>query len=205
MARLRYNEAMYRILLPLLAGLLLTQPAGAEIYKCRLPSGKTEISNSPCSGGSGTLAVRPDEAVSETNRQQAERDVERMRNYVEKRENTQRADIAAERQLQSQKQAATVNQPRSYGDPDACLRDVAQRALEANQRAQMEAECRNLVRPPEPPQTVHVPVYVAPPVYPHHPHYPHPQPQPKPPQPPASTPPGGQGMVICAPGKPCIR
>lgn len=196
---------MYRILLPLLAGLLLTQPAGAEIYKCRLPSGKTEISNSPCSGGSGTLAVRPDEAVSETNRQQAERDVERMRNYVEKRENTQRADIAAERQLQSQKQAATVNQPRSYGDPDACLRDVAQRALEANQRAQMEAECRNLVRPPEPPQTVHVPVYVAPPVYPHHPHYPHPQPQPKPPQPPASTPPGGQGMVICAPGKPCIR
>lgn len=196
---------MYRIFLPLLAGLLLTQPAGAEIYKCRLPSGKTEISNSPCSGGSGTLAVRPDEAVSETNRQQAERDVERMRNYVEKRENTQRADIAAERQLQSQKQAATVNQPRSYGDPDACLRDVAQRALEANQRAQMEAECRNLVRPPEPPQTVHVPVYVAPPVYPHHPHYPHPQPQPKPPQPPASTPPGGQGMVICAPGKPCIR
>ncbi|WP_150427747.1 DUF4124 domain-containing protein [Dechloromonas sp. CZR5] len=198
---------MYRIALPLLAGLLLTQPAGAEIYKCRLPNGKTEISNSPCPGGSGTLAVRPDEAVSETSRQQAERDVERMRNYVEKRESTQRADIAAERQLQSQKQAATANPPRSYGDPDACLRDVAQRALEATQRAQLEAECRNLIRPPEPAQTVHVPVYVAPPVYPHHPHYPHPQPQPRPPkpEPPATTPPGGQGMVICAPGKPCMR
>ena len=196
---------MHRTLLPLLAGLMLIQPAGAEIYKCRLPNGKTEISNSPCPGGSGTLAVRPDEAVSETNRQQAERDVERMRNYVEKRENTQRADIAAERQLQNQKQAATVNPPRNYGDPDACLRDVAQRALEANQRAQMEAECRNLVRPPDPPQTVHVPVYVAPPVYPHHPHSPHPQPQPKPPQPPVTAPPEGQGMVICTPNKPCVR
>lgn len=204
MRRLSYNETMYRILLPLLAGLLLIQPAGADIYKCRQADGKTVISNSPCPGGSGTLAVRPDETVSESNRQQAERDVERMRNYVDKRESAQRADLAAERQAQSQKQAATANPARSYGDPDACLRDIAQRALEAGQRAQLEAECRNLVRPPEPPQTVYVPVYGAPPVYPH---YPRPQPQPRPPAPqaPVTAPSGGQGMVICAPGKPCIR
>lgn len=192
---------MYRILLPLLAGLLLIQPAGAEIYKCRLPNGKTEISNAPCPGGSGTLAVRPDETVSETSRQQAERDVERMRSYVEKRESTQRADMAAERQ--AQKQSAAAAPARSYGDPDACLRDIAQRALEASQRAQLEAECRSLVRPPEPPPTVYVPVYGAPPLYPQHPR-PLPQPRP-PPQAPASTPPSGQGTVICAPGKPCVR
>lgn len=197
MRRLSYNETMYRIFLPLLVGLLLNQPAGAEIYKCRLPDGKTGISNSPCPGGSGTLAVRPDETVSETNRQQAERDVERMRNYVDKRESAQRADMTAERQAQSQKQAATANRVRGYGDPDACLRDVAQRALEASQRAQLETECRNLVRPPEPPQTVYVPAY---------PLYPRPLPQPRPPpQAPAATPPAGQGMVICAPGKPCVR
>jgi hypothetical protein len=45
-----------------------------------------------------------------------------------------------------------------YGDPDACLRDLAQQALEATQRAQLEAECRSLVRPPAPQQ----PVYVVP-------------------------------------------
>ena len=202
MGRLSYNETMHRELLPLLAGLLLIQPASAEIYKCRLPNGKTEISNSPCPGGSGTVTIRPDETVPEANRQQAERDVERMRNFVEKRENAQRADIAAERQAQSQKQAGTATPPRSYGDPDACLREVAQRALEAAQRAQMEAECRNLVRPPDPPQTIYVPVYGAPPVYPH---YPRPLPQPRPPQPPVTTPPSGPGMVICAPGKPCAR
>lgn len=191
------------ILIPLLAGLLLIQPAAAEIYKCRLPNGKTEISNSPCPGGSGTVTVRPDETVSETNRQQAERDVERMRNYVDKRENTQRADMAAERQAQNQKQAGTANPVRSYGDPDACLRDIAQRALEASQRAQLETECRSLVRPPETPPTVYVPVYGAPPVYPQ---YPRPLPQPRPPpQAPVTTPPAGQGMVICAPGKPCVR
>ena len=54
MPRLSYNETMHRIILPLLAGLLLAQSAGAEIYKCRLPNGKVEISNSPCPGDSGT-------------------------------------------------------------------------------------------------------------------------------------------------------
>lgn len=194
---------MYRIFLPLLAGLLITQQAGAEIYKCRLPNGKTEISNSPCPGGSGTLSVRPDEAVPEANRQQAERDVERMRNYVEKRENAQRADAAAERQVQNQRPANIANSPRTYGDPDACLREVAQRALEATQRAQLEAECRNLTRPPEAQLPVYVPVYGVPTqAYPRPvPHHPHPQHPPAPD--PAYTPP--PSTVVCAPGKPCKR
>ena len=110
------------------AGLLLAQSAGAEIYKCRLPNGKVEISNSPCPGGSGTLSVRPEEPVSEANRQQAERDVARMRNFVDRRESAQRAEAAAERQAQSQRQAAGSPPPLRYGDPDACLRDLAQQA-----------------------------------------------------------------------------
>ncbi len=193
---------MHRIILPLLAGLLFTQPAGAEIYKCRLPGGKVEISNSPCPGGSGTVAVRPEETVSEANRQQAERDVERMRNFVDRRESAQRAEAAAERQAQSQRQAAGSPPPLRYGDPDACLRDLAQQALEATQRAQLEAECRSLVRPPAPQQ----PVYVVPGYgIPQH-HYPPPRPHPRPPPPPpGNAAPSGPSMVICAPGKPCSR
>ena len=202
MRRLSYNETMHRIILPLLAGLLLTQPAGAEIYKCRLPGGKVEISNSPCPGGSGTVAVRPEETVSEANRQQAERDVERMRNFVDRRESAQRAEAAAERQAQSQRQAAGSPPPLRYGDPDACLRDLAQQALEATQRAQLEAECRSLIRPPEAQQPVYVvPGYGFPPQ-----HYPPPRPHPRPPPPPpAQVAPSGPSMVICAPGKPCSR
>lgn len=197
---------MRRIFFTLLVGLLLAQPATAEIYKCRLPGGKTEISNSPCPGGSGTVTVRPDESVPEANRQQAERDVERMRTYVEKRENAQRADAAAERQAQSQQRPVSSAAPsRSYGDPDACLRDLATRALEAAQRAQLEAECRSLTKPPDahlPP--VYVPVYgIATQPNPHPvPRNTHPQPQP-PATDPAFTPP--PAMVVCAPGKPCKR
>ena len=202
MRRLSYNETMHRIILPLLAGLLLAQSAGAEIYKCRLPNGKVENSNSPCPGGSGTLSVRPEEAVSEANRQQAERDVARMRNFVDRRESAQRAEAAAERQAQSQRQAAGSPPPLRYGDPDACLRDLAQQALEATQRAQLEAECRSLVRPPAPQQPVYVvPGYGIPPH-----HYPPPRPHPRPPPlPPGNAAPSGPSMVICAPGKPCSR
>lgn len=202
MPRLSYNETMHRIILPLLAGLLLAPPVSAEIYKCRLPGGKVEISNSPCPGGSGTLAVRPEETVSEANRQQAERDVARMRNFVDRRESAQRAEAAAERQAQSQRQAAGSPPPLRYGDPDACLRDLAQQALEATQRAQLEAECRSLVRPPAPQQ----PVYVVPGYgIPQH-HYPPPRPHPRPPPPPpGNAAPSGPSMVICAPGKPCSR
>lgn len=192
---------MRRIFFTLLVGLLLAQPAAAEIYKCRLPGGKTEISNSPCPGGSGTVTVRPDESVPEANRQQAERDVERMRTYVEKRENAQRADAAAERQAQSQQRPVTIAPSRAYGDPEACLRDVASRALEAAQRAQLEAECRSLIKPPDAQIPVYVPVYGIPAQI-----HPHPVPRPPHQSPPAVNPPSaGLPMVVCAPGKPCNR
>lgn len=148
-------------------------PVSAEIYKCRLPNGKTEIANTPCPSGSGTLTVRPDEPVPEASRQQAERDVERMRGYVEKREAAQRAEAAAERQERASQQqnSSPARTPRNYGSAEECLRDVGQMALEATQRAQMEAECRSIVRP----QTVYVPVAI--PVYPQRMHI-HPPPAP---------------------------
>jgi hypothetical protein len=180
----------------LLALALLAQPAGAEIYKCRLPNGKTEISNAPCVSGS-TVTVRPDESVPEATRQQAERDVERMRSYVDKREAAQRAEQAAERQERTaQRQSTASPQPRTYGDPAVCLRDLSQQALEASQRAQLEAECRSLIKPPE---TVQQPVYV--PIYGGQPMHHHLPPPPKPaPQPPAPS------ITICPPNnKNCAR
>lgn len=236
MRRIGYKQIMYRILLPFFTSLLLIQPASAEIYKCHLPDGKMEISNRPCPKGSGTVTVRPDESVSEANRQQAERDLERMRNYVDKQESAQRAKAAAEQQSRSQRQttSSTPSPAPHYGDPDACLRNLAPQELEATQRAQLEAECRSLIRPPESP----APVYGAPPYGGPNPfelcvenvqrqnlpltehnrriaqcsgiygHVPHPQPTPehKQPPPPVGKPlPNGPAISICPQGKPCGR
>lgn len=176
---------------------LLAQPAGAEIYKCRLPNGKVEISNAPCTGGT-TVTARPDESVPEATRLQAERDVEHMRTYVEKREASQRADEAAQRQERaSQRQATASNPPRTYGDPAACLRDLSQQALEASQRAQLEAECRSLIKPPEnTQQPVYIPIYGGPSRPQHY--------SPPPPKPVASPP--APAIIMCPPNnKNCAR
>lgn len=144
----------------LLLALCLALPATADIYKCRLPNGTTEISNRPCASGSNTITARPDEAVSEANREQAEREVERMRRFVEQREAAQRADAAAEREQQaSQHQSAGSGGSHGNGrSVDTCLRALDQRALEANQRAQLEAACRN--NPESTPTFIPVPVPV---------------------------------------------
>lgn len=183
--------------IPLLA-LLLPLMATADIYKCRLPSGKLEISNTPCPTGSGTITARPDETVPDAARQQAERDVERMKEYVDKREAAQRADEAAARdERASQRQGATAGLPtRQYGDPDACLRGLDQQALEATQRGRLEAECRNLVKPPAEVQPVYVPMVGPPHLRPHRP----PPPPARPAEPAAPT------IIFCPPAsKNCSR
>ena len=163
---------MYIVVATLFA---LPATASADIYKCRLANGKTEISNAPCPSGSGTVTARPDERVSEASRRAAEQDVERMRNFVEKREAVQRAEESAEREQQraanQQSRNDSANRaPRQYGNTDDCLRNVGQMVLEASQRAQMEADCRNLINP----QPVPAPVVVPMPIYPQ-PHHHHPQ------------------------------
>jgi hypothetical protein len=152
---------MRKILIVITALISLPPLASAEIYKCRLQNGNTEISNLPCAIGSETITSRPDERVSESARRQAEREVERMRQYVEKREAAQRAEDTAareERAASNQRQRNNANPapattPRPYASAEECLQNIEGMALEASQRAQMEAECHSIV----PPQNVYVP------------------------------------------------
>lgn len=164
---------------------LLALPVQADIYKCRLANGRTEISNAPCPAGSGTLTARPDDPVSEQSRQQAERDVERMRSFVEKREATQRTEEAAERQRQSsERQAATQQRVYQSGSLSECLRELELNPVEPARQAELEAVCRAKAK--SEPTLVPVPVYGGPNFMPHpRPHH-HPEPKPKPQTKPAS-------------------
>ncbi len=137
---------------------LVTLPVQADIYKCRLANGRTEISNSPCPSGSGTLTVRPDETVPEDARAQAERDVARMRGFVEQREAEQRRDEAAERQRQAEaRQAAATQRIYQTDNMDDCLRELGQQALDGARRSELEAICRAKAKAE--PTLIPVPVY----------------------------------------------
>lgn len=165
---------MMKLPIALAIFLLLASSQGiADAYKCRIADGRIEISSSPCASGSSTLKSQPDEKISEADRRQAERDIERMRDFVEKREAAQRAEAAAEREAAARqaKQAASLPIRSSYSSADECLNDMAQLALEAGQRAQMEATCRRLPNTTgstgvSGPYPVYVPTYVYPPQHP---------------------------------------
>lgn len=146
----------------LLAAVLALPLTGhAEIYKCRLPGGQTEISNTPCGTAAATLGVRPDETISAPRREQAERDVERMRNFVEKREAAQRADDQAESRRQAEVLEAHARQ-RVYqaNNMDDCLAELDQQAVDSRRRAELEAICRAKPRPAPAPTVIQMPVAV---------------------------------------------
>ncbi len=149
-------------LIPFIA-LAAALPVSADIYKCRLANGQTEISSSPCTGAS-TIAVRPEERVTEEARQSAEQDLARARAFIEKREANQRADEASELErarLNAAQQRNPVSQGRNYSNTDQCLRDVDQMVLDAIQRSTMEADCRRIGGSAQStPQTIYVPVPV---------------------------------------------
>lgn len=126
--------------------------AQADIYKCRTAAGGVEISNTPCASAASTLKSSRDEPVSETQRREAEREVTRMRDYVEKREAAQRADAAAERAAQAAQPVAPASQSNTQ-NVDDCLRQLDSQALAPDQRTQGEAACRSGRQP------VIVPVY----------------------------------------------
>ena len=133
-----------RALPALLTALLaLPQVSHADVYKCRLPGGKTEISNTPCSTPAATLGVRPDDTVPEASREQAERDVERMRHYVEKREAAQRAEEEATSRQQAEARDAYARQAVSRAaNMDDCLAELNLQPLEPRRRSELEAVCR---------------------------------------------------------------
>ncbi|MGB8545538.1 MAG: DUF4124 domain-containing protein [Azonexus sp.] len=157
-------------------------PAQAEVYKCRQPDGRTEISNSPCSGGSSTIKAIPEDTVSEASRRQAEEDADRLENYADQLEAKRKAGEAAEqKQLKEQQAAAAARQGPSPASVQACLQTLDRMALDLSRRAELEDGCR---------ATGSVqPVYVQDPYYyggsgyirpPYPPHPPRPVPKPLP-------------------------
>jgi hypothetical protein len=136
--------------------------AQAEIYKCRLADGRTEISSAPCPGGSTTLSTRPAETVPEASREQAERDVARMRSFVEQREAEQRREEAADnRQRQAEQQAEAARSIYETNDMDSCLRELGRQNVDAGRRAELEAVCRAKTKASSPVVVVPVPAYPA--------------------------------------------
>lgn len=141
---------------------LVTLAAQAEIYKCRLANGRTEISNVPCPGGSTTLSARPAETVPEASREQAERDVARMRSFVEQREAEQRRDNAElARQQEAARQADVARSVYESSDMDICLRELGRQPVDAARRAELEAVCRAKTRAAPAVVAVPVPAYPA--------------------------------------------
>jgi len=144
------------IILPLV---LHAFSATADVYKCRQPNGSTEISNSPCTGGSSTVKTVADDVVSEENRRQAERNIEQMRIDAEKLEATRRADQAIERKQQEEQRQQQASGPSPSTIQD-CLRTLDRMALDAARRAELEATCRS--KGSVEPVYVPVPYYVGP-------------------------------------------
>ena len=182
LAAMRYKVRMKTMHITLLVLLGCALPAQAEVYKCRQPDGRTEISNSPCSGGSSTIKAIPDDTVSEASRRQAEEDADRLENYADQLEAKRKAGEAAEqKQLKEQQAAAAARQGPSPASVQACLQTLDRMALDLSRRAELEDGCR---------ATGSVqPVYVQDPYYyggsgyirpPYPPHPPRPVPKPLP-------------------------
>ena len=176
---MRYKVRMKTTHITLLAVLGCALPAQAEVYKCRQPDGRTEISNSPCSGGSSKIKAIPDDTVSEASRQQAERDADRLEDYTDRLEAERKTGEAAERKQLKEQQAAARQGP-SPASVQACLQTLERMALDLARRAELEEGCR---------ATGSVqPVYVQEPYYyggsgyirPPHPYPPHPPHPPRP-------------------------
>ncbi|HEX9194482.1 MAG TPA: DUF4124 domain-containing protein [Azonexus sp.] len=164
-----------RIALLLLLG--STLPVHAEVYKCRQPDGRTEISNSPCSGGSSTIKAIPDDAVSEASRRQAERDADRLEDYADKLEAERKGKEAAERKQLKEQQAAARQGP-APASVESCLRTLDRMVLDSSRRAELEEGCRTTgsVQPVyvQDPYYYGGSGYIRPPYPPRPPHPPHP-------------------------------
>ena len=128
-----------RIALFLLLG--CTFHVHAEVYKCRQPDGRTEISNSPCSGGASTLKAVPDDVVPEASRRQAERDADRLENYADKLDAQRKSNEAAENKLLKEEQAAARLGP-APANIEHCLNTVDRMVLDSTRRAELEDGCR---------------------------------------------------------------
>ncbi len=178
---MRYKVRMKTAQITFVVLLGCALPAQAEVYKCRQPDGRTEISNSPCSGGSSTIKAIPDDTVSEASRRQAERDADRLEDYADKLEAERKANEATERKQLKEQQAAARQGP-APASVESCLRTVDRMALDSSRRAELEEGCRatGSVQPVyvQDPYYYGGSGYIRPPRPPHPPHPPRPLPEP---------------------------
>ena len=124
--------------LMLLLGVALT--AQAEVYKCRQPDGRTQISTSPCSGGAKTIKEVEEDVIPDDVRAKAERDAERQRRQANKLEAERKADEAEDRrEAERQRKEGGLPTPAAT---QQCLDTVARMNIDASRRAELEAGCQ---------------------------------------------------------------
>jgi hypothetical protein len=108
---------MNRYRLTALTLALLSLPASADVYKCRQPDGSSVISNSPCSDGGKTIKTAPNDTISAANREQAEKDADRLEEYADKLEAKRLAQEEAERKERERLAAIAASTPVTIVQP----------------------------------------------------------------------------------------
>ena len=136
----RYKAHMNiaRPALMLLLGVALT--AQAEVYKCRQPDGRTQISTSPCAGGAKTIKEVEEDVIPDDVRAKAERDAERQRKQANKLEAERKADDAEDRrEAERQRKESGLPSPAAV---QQCLNTVARMNIDASRRGELESGCQ---------------------------------------------------------------
>lgn len=118
------EAGMFRIVAAIAIGVVCTV-CRADVYRCKTPDGKTQISDSPCQGGNRTDAVHADIGPTPAQRYQAEQENARLRAYIEGRE--------AENAAWKQQHAETVRQQQII-DQRQAQQQALQESQEANRR-----------------------------------------------------------------------
>jgi hypothetical protein len=108
---------MNRYRLTAIALALLSLTASADVYKCRQPDGTSVISNNPCSDGSKTVKTVAIDTVSEANREQAEKNADRLEEYADKLEARRLAQEEAERKERERLAAIAATTPVTIVQP----------------------------------------------------------------------------------------
>jgi len=137
---MRYKAGMKiaRPALMLLLGVALT--AQAEVYKCRQPDGRTQISTSPCAGGAKTIKEVEEEVIPDDVRTKAERDAERQRKQANELEAERTADEAEDRrEAERQRKESGLPTPAAV---QQCMNTVARMNIDASRRAELESGCQ---------------------------------------------------------------
>ena len=134
----------------LIAMVVATSGASAQVFKCKGVDGKIQFSDKPCAGAKQTERL-PDRTSYVTPEQQyeAQQRTARMRDEIDANEQEIAAANAARQAEYRREQAVAERQaPRDQASANdaeavsACVRDVERRGASQNVKAQMIAACR---------------------------------------------------------------